>query len=48
MMSDEEARMTDEEVLRTMELLLRFWDEGGQEFCEALLKEDDDGTTSNE
>jgi hypothetical protein len=42
MMSDEETRMTDEEVMRTMELLLRFWDEGGQEFCEALLKEEGD------
>ena len=42
-MSDaEETRMTDEEVLRTMELLLRLWDEGGQELCEALIKEGDD------
>jgi len=39
-MSDE--GMTDEEVMRTMELLVRFWDEGGQEFCEALLKEEGD------
>jgi len=46
-MSDEGMRMTDEEVLRTMELLLRFWDEGGQELCEALLKEDDDGNSDN-
>ena len=42
MMGDEEMKMTDEEVMRTMELLLRFWDEGGQEFCEALLKEEDE------
>tara|TARA_R100000458_G_C8186693_1_gene181810 strand:+ start:604 stop:747 length:144 start_codon:yes stop_codon:yes gene_type:complete len=46
MMNDEELRMTDEEVLRTMELLLKLWDKGGQEICEALLREDDDGTTA--
>jgi len=38
----EDARMTDEEVLRTMELLLRFWDEGGKEICDALLEEGDE------
>ena len=46
-MSGEELRMTDEEVLRTMELLLELWDKGGQELCEALLKEDDDGNSDN-
>ena len=42
MMNDEELRMTDEEVLRTIELLLELWDKGGQEICEALLRKDDD------
>ena len=39
MMNDEEMRMTDEEARQVLRLLLRFWDEGGQELCEALLKE---------
>ena len=39
--NDEGARMTDEEVLRTMELLLRFWDKGGKEICDALLERDE-------
>jgi len=38
----EGERMTDEEVLRTMELLLKFWDKGGKEICDALLEEGDD------